>query len=303
MNKKISFFLSIILGSLLIINIIGAIILYGNFWYFVFNFVNILSIILIIVYLLLPYANKIKQQVFQVLFVGLTLLFFITTLIVNLDLFRRGNNFFSLFYTLLSTFSFQTYFFLIIFSRTPESDQQNFSNNNVLIQNQSSVDKNIALNVILSIVTFGLYFYIWIYKIAFRIKEKKDDSQDPLVTVLLSIFIPFYTIYWIYKVSTLINDHYQKRNGGEAINVSLTVLISVFSLSLVSLVLIEDSLSTSVLKSNDGEPTFVKSNTPNSSKGSNDVFKQLELLSEIFKKGVISEQEYLSKKEDLLRRI
>jgi len=293
--KKKFQIISIILSVLLFINLIQALGDNRGLTGLIFQ----LPSLLILVYLFAVTPSKNNKQVFQIIFLILAVATFIYefSISLNYDTFI-GAAFYSILYLISSYF----YIFILIEAKTLDDQEIPFFNQNIGNKNNPS-NTNIALNIILSIVTFGIYFYVWIYKIAKTLKNVNPNSQDPAVSVILAIFVPFYTIYWLYKISSDMNDLYQKRNGQEAISVILIVLFSVFSLSLISLVLIEDSLSTSVLKMKNGDPIFVKPTQSNSPTNTNDIFKQIELLSELYKKGAISEQEYLNKKEELLKRI
>lgn len=63
--------------------------------------------------------------------------------------------------------------------------------------------RNMAVQVLLMIVTFGIYSIYWFYSVAMEMKEiAKDQNASPaLWTVLL--FIPFGSIYSSYKFSEL----------------------------------------------------------------------------------------------------
>ena len=55
--------------------------------------------------------------------------------------------------------------------------------------------------IILSIVTCGIYFYIWIYQVSLEINNTLGHSQESAgLEVLFSILTcGIYTIYWFYK--------------------------------------------------------------------------------------------------------
>jgi hypothetical protein len=286
-----------ILSVFLFINLIIAL---GVSWE---SFQNVLIFLLprasIIVYLFAITPSKKNKEIFQITFLVLAFATFIFdfTTILSYD-----NIFSAAFYSILNLITSFSYIFILIEAKSMD-DQKIPAFNQKISNNNPPNNTDIALNIILSIVTFGIYFYVWIYKLAKKLKVANPELQDPSLSTILAIFVPFYTIYWLYKSSSDINDLYQKRNGQEAINVILVVLFSVFSLSIISLVLIEDSLATSVFKMNNGDPVFIKPNKTHVPNNTNDIFKQIELLSELYKKGAITEQEYLNKKEELLKRI
>lgn len=54
--------------------------------------------------------------------------------------------------------------------------------------------------ILLSIVTFGIWTFIWTYRVTkFLNKAENCKFQDPASALLLCLFVPFYQIYWYYK--------------------------------------------------------------------------------------------------------
>lgn len=54
--------------------------------------------------------------------------------------------------------------------------------------------------IVLCIVTFGVWYYVWIYKTVKHL-EIGGKSSDAGLELVLSLFVPFYYIYWLYKAS------------------------------------------------------------------------------------------------------
>ena len=55
--------------------------------------------------------------------------------------------------------------------------------------------------VLLYIVTFGIYLFFWIYKTVDLLNKKTGTQDGQIQQLLLCIFVPFYTLYWLYKYS------------------------------------------------------------------------------------------------------
>ncbi len=100
--------------------------------------------------------------------------------------------------------------------------------------------------VILSIVTFGIYVYIWIHRIAGytgrRSAQGPQCSQG--VQVVLCLFVPFYIIYWIYKQCKAIEDIRLRtiRTGSEDLSL-ICLLLSIFGFGIVAYALMQDQVN------------------------------------------------------------
>lgn len=60
-------------------------------------------------------------------------------------------------------------------------------------------EKNVGLCILFSIISFGIYGCIWYYSICKKCKLAKQELPDVVGEFLLLLFVPFYSIYWIYK--------------------------------------------------------------------------------------------------------
>ena len=55
-------------------------------------------------------------------------------------------------------------------------------------------------HVFLLLFTFGIWYYIWIYRTTCYLNQVEDEPpRNPTAKLLLCMFVPFYSIYWIYK--------------------------------------------------------------------------------------------------------
>ena len=59
---------------------------------------------------------------------------------------------------------------------------------------------NLIGHVFLLIFTFGIWFFIWIYRVTeYTNFTSRAERRDPAAKLLLCMFVPFYLIYWIYR--------------------------------------------------------------------------------------------------------
>ena len=84
------------------------------------------------------------------------------------------------------------------------------------------IEKNSVVKVVLlSIVTLGIYVFIWAYQ-TMRNLDQLDGHYDKnyAVCVIFFIFVPFYSWYWFYSRSDRIaeiSQQHQVLNGNNKI--------------------------------------------------------------------------------------
>lgn len=102
--------------------------------------------------------------------------------------------------------------------------------------------RSIALSIILSFVTFGIYMLYWQYKLN---DEVNDMAEDPaalgggMVVILSIITFGIYNLYWFYKMGQKC-DYIRQQDSYSSI---LYLVLGVFGLGIVSFALIQDSIN------------------------------------------------------------
>lgn len=102
--------------------------------------------------------------------------------------------------------------------------------------------RSIALSIILSIVTCGIYMLYWQYKLN---DEVNDMAEDPaalgggMVVILSIITFGIYNLYWFYKMGQKC-DYIRQQDSYSSI---LYLVLGVFGLGIVSFALIQDSIN------------------------------------------------------------
>lgn len=87
-------------------------------------------------------------------------------------------------------------------------------------------EKNVGLCILYSILTFGIYGYIWYYSICKKCKLAKQEQPDVTGEFLLLLFVPFYSIYWIYKKGKEVTEAAPKWGITVADNSTMYLLLS-----------------------------------------------------------------------------
>lgn len=107
-------------------------------------------------------------------------------------------------------------------------------------------NRNIALCIIFSFITCGIYMFYWMYTMT---EDTNSLSGDPYATsggvvILLSIVTcGIYALYWLYKRGEIL-DQAKMRRGMPAGNSGILYLIlSIVGLSIISYALIQNELN------------------------------------------------------------
>lgn len=101
--------------------------------------------------------------------------------------------------------------------------------------------------IVFSILTLGIYFFIWIYRTVGLLNIKNSENQSQGLQVVLCLFVPFYIIYWMYKESKRI-EIYAERVGNTNDSVAvLSLILTIFGLGIVAAALMQDQINKNLL--------------------------------------------------------
>ena len=106
--------------------------------------------------------------------------------------------------------------------------------------------RDIALAIILSIVTCGIYGLYWFVVLTDDIKKAASDTefQSGGIALLLTIVTcGIYGIYWAYKMGELMKTAQQKNNLPIKDNAVLYLILAVIGLGIVDYILIQSDLN------------------------------------------------------------
>ncbi len=108
-------------------------------------------------------------------------------------------------------------------------------------------ERNIAVSIILTLVTCGIYGLYWMVVITDDIKEQSGNNKIASggVALLFTILTcGIYGIYWSYQMGKLLMEA-KSRNGLTADDNSILFLVlDIFGLAIVNYALIQDGLNT-----------------------------------------------------------
>ena len=102
---------------------------------------------------------------------------------------------------------------------------------------------------LLLIFTLGIWEFIWIYRTTQFLNCVQDEPpRNPTTKLLLCIFVPFYSIYWVYKHAKYIDS--LAASKGVPSDLATLCLVMMFLVPIVPLVLMQDKINNIVMKKN-----------------------------------------------------
>ena len=104
--------------------------------------------------------------------------------------------------------------------------------------------RNVALMLILSVVTCGLYSLYWIYAARTEFKQFSGyPDVNPALELLLCLICFPYTYFWIYKFSIDIARCQREHGKPGTDNSVINLLLTFFGLFIVSELIIQTQLN------------------------------------------------------------
>lgn len=176
---------------------------------------------------------------------------------------------------------------------------------------ESTAYYNLGMHVVLLLLTFGVWYLIWIYRMTGYLNRVKDEQpRNPTNQLLLCIFVPFYTVWWVYQSAQRIDK--LAATKGIASDLSMLCLILAIFVGVVPPILMQDKINAIV--TTDGAPDQpadsaqtcpagrapVRQQAAASSKTDADTAEALKTYKELLDSGVLTQEEFDTKKKQLL---
>ncbi len=154
----------------------------------------------------------------------------------------------------------------------------------------SSAHFNLAVHIIL-LCLFGIWQYFWVYRTTKKLNaDKSEEYRSPAKKLLLYIFIPFYSIYWVYMSCQRI-DNLAKQRGLTSNISTLCVVFSIF-MPFVAWIIMQSRIN-KICKIRPVD-TKVDSNNDNSD------FKKLREYKALLDDGIITQEDFDRKKQEII---
>ena len=161
----------------------------------------------------------------------------------------------------------------------------------------SEIYCGMAKHVLLLLFTFGIWYYIWIYRMTgYTNAAENEEYRNPTKKLLLCLFIPFYIIYWTYKTAQRVD----KMAASKGISSDMATLCLTFAIfvPIIPPILLQDKMN-NIATANDTQ--YVS--TPKGEKVNGATLgtaEELKNFKELLDSGVITQEEFEAKKKQLL---
>lgn len=157
-------------------------------------------------------------------------------------------------------------------------------------------------HILLLLFTFGIWYYIWIYRMTgYLNRVEEEPPRTPVYQLLLCMFVPFYLIYWVY-ISAQRIDRMAQEKGMQSELAVLCLILAIF-VSIIPPILMQDKINNIVTAKGAGNtgsyytaPTPPKKPEAPVVGGADEIKKYKELLDS----GIITEEEFETKKKQIL---
>lgn len=154
-------------------------------------------------------------------------------------------------------------------------------------------------HILLLIFTFGIWYFIWIYRMTGYLNQVKDEPErNPTTKLLLCLFVPFYSIYWVYKSAQRI-DKLAALKGVHSDLSTICLILAIF-IGIIPPILMQDKINEIITAGNGA--THSKQHTAQavSSQVNFGAAEELKTYKELLDSGVITQEEFDAKKKQLL---
>ncbi len=104
-------------------------------------------------------------------------------------------------------------------------------------------NRSVAMCIVLSLVTCGIYALYWMYCIHQDVQEVSGNpmqTEGGMVIVLTFVTCGIYGIYWCYKMGQLLDEARGTPGGSQSI---AYLLLSLFGLNIIAFALMQSELN------------------------------------------------------------
>lgn len=158
------------------------------------------------------------------------------------------------------------------------------------INDFSNAHFNLAGHILL-LLLFGIWQYFWVYRTTKHLNaDRSEEYRSPSKKLLLYIFVPFYSIYWVYMSCQRIDNLAKQRGLTSGIS-TLCVIFSVF-MPFVAWIVMQSRIN-KICKIS---PIDVKSYCNNEK---ND-FEKLREYKSLLDDGIITQEDFDRKKQEIM---
>ena len=185
---------------------------------------------------------------------------------------------------------------LNVVSAQTEGENQKMATNTSGVTSEAYC--SLVNHILLLLFTFGIWQFIWIYRMTEYTNAVQDEEpRNPTNKLLLSLFVPFYIIYWTYKTAQRV-DKMAATKGLTSDMATLCLILEIF-VPIIPPILLQDKMN-NIITAGDARPAAA----PKAQKTNNDATlgtaEELKTYKELLDSGVITQEEFDAKKKQLL---
>lgn len=103
--------------------------------------------------------------------------------------------------------------------------------------------RNIAVCIILSIVTLGIYSIYWTYLMIKNIRMLQNDNRSCTGEMLCYIFVPFYSWYWWYTRGERVKKSFDEHNCRATGSGVLYLILCIFGFPIINMALMQNDFN------------------------------------------------------------
>lgn len=177
--------------------------------------------------------------------------------------------------------------------------------------------EDITSCVLISVFTLGLYQLVWLYRLCKKIRLLAGESKKCKKEIVMIALVPFYILYWMYSRGGKISEHAKKLNIHLSNNGLFYMLFSLCGLSVFAVAMmqkdfnrisrrLDQTVSAAALQSEiDRKEKLEKGETAapqkkDAAEEKIDTVSLLQALKQLRAMGILTEEEYKDKKQQVL---
>lgn len=211
------------------------------------NIINYVGMILLLAYCILACVekqNKIKPFTMQAMCLSVLAVFLIHNMLILTSYLLNRVTYGSLVDNITTFYSLQILTMILLYGRlfflciwlSPYNDKED-----VVYDREKQLGfVRMYEHVIYLLFTCGVWELIWLYRTTKTLngyRGEYDKERDPLACLLLSMFIPFYYLYWLYKTCKIIER--KSAEQGDSCSLAVLCVVLTFIVGIVPPILVQ----------------------------------------------------------------
>lgn len=180
-------------------------------------------------------------------------------------------------------------------STKPQETKGNYAQPDTTVS--SEIYCSLLKHILLLLFTFGIWNFIWVYRMTgYTNAVEGEEYRNPTKKLLLCMFVPFYSVYWTYKTAQRV-DKMAAAKGVSSDMTTLCLILAIF-VAIIPPILLQDVMNKIATADNTQPVSDQKAADVKETKI--DTADELKKFKELLDSGVITQEEFDTKKKQLL---